>query len=103
MKISIVSIFIIVVLFACGGGQEGPSKYDEASATKLFKKYCMVCHGMDGKLGLNGAKDLTVCPLGFQERVQLVTNGRGAMTPFKGILTEDEIEQVSQYTLNLKK
>jgi len=103
MKVSIVSFILVVILYACGGGKEGPANYDEAAATKLFKKYCMVCHGMDGKLGLNGAKDLTACPLGFQERVMLINNGRGAMTPFKGILSEDEIEQVAQYTLNLKK
>ena len=103
MKISIVSIFIIIVLYACGGGTEGPANYDEVAAKKIFKKYCMVCHGMDGKLGLNGAKDLTACPLDFQSRVLLVTNGQGAMTPFKGILSEDEIEQVAQFTLNLKK
>ena len=103
MKITIVSIFLIIVLYACGGGKEGPANYDVAAATKLFKKYCMVCHGMDGKLGLNGAKDLTVCPLGFDQRVTLIADGRGAMTPFKGILSESEIEQVAQYTLNLKK
>jgi mono/diheme cytochrome c family protein len=65
----------------------------------IFEKHCKLCHGIDGKLGLNGAKDLTQSKLSVPERVELVRNGKNLMTPFAGILSKSEIEAVANFTL----
>jgi cytochrome c6 len=74
-----------------------------AAGKKTFETYCVLCHGADGKLGLNGSKDLSISVRPIEERIAQVTNGKGLMTPFKDILTEAEIKAVAEYTLTLKK
>jgi mono/diheme cytochrome c family protein len=68
----------------------------------LYKERCVSCHGADGKLGFAGAKDLTKSKKTHQEIINQVMNGKGAMTPFKNILREDEIDAVSLYTVSLQ-
>ena len=74
-----------------------------AAGKKTFETYCVLCHGADGKLGLNGSKDLSISVRPIDERIAQVTNGKGLMTPFKDILTEAEIKAVAECTLTLKK
>lgn len=69
----------------------------------VFRQYCVVCHGADGKLGLNGAKDLSVSALTLEERLNIITNGKKLMTPFNEVLSPEEIKAVAEYTLTLKK
>lgn len=73
-----------------------------ADGASIYKKYCVLCHGADGKLGLNGAKNLQASELPLAERINIITNGKGIMTPFGEILTPDEIKSVAQYTLKLQ-
>lgn len=74
-----------------------------ADGAAIFKKFCVACHGADGKLGLNGAKDLSQTTLSREECIQQITNGKGLMTPFREILNPREIEAVADYALTLKK
>jgi len=67
----------------------------------IFRKYCVTCHGADGKLGLNGAKDLTLSTLTPEERINVITYGKKVMTPFNEVLTPDEIKAVAEYTQKL--
>lgn len=73
-----------------------------AEGKKIFETYCILCHGADGKLGLNGSKDLSISVLPIEEKILQVTNGKNLMTPFKEILTEDQIKAVVAYTEELK-
>jgi len=95
-------IFSLVILFililSCS---ENDSKKN-ISGKDIFKKNCVICHGVDGTLGLNGAKDLTKSTLSIDEKILQVTNGKGLMTPFKNILTETEIKQVVDYVQTMK-
>jgi cytochrome c6 len=100
MKKMMFSAALIMMVFACG--KSGGKKNAAADGAVIFKKYCILCHGVDGKLGLNGAKDLTLSKLSEAERMVIVTNGRNTMTPFKGVLSEEEIKAVVAYTLTLK-
>ncbi|HAD15081.1 MAG TPA: cytochrome C [Saprospirales bacterium] len=68
----------------------------------VFRERCVVCHGADGKLGLNGAKDLTQSALSLEERIEIITNGKKLMTPFGTVLSADEINAVAAYTLTIK-
>jgi cytochrome c6 len=68
----------------------------------VYKKNCTVCHGEDGKLGVNGSKDLTISNLTLNERMAIIQNGKGLMTAFGEILTLEEVYAVANYTLTLK-
>jgi len=82
--------------------KEKSSIVDGINAGQLFKQSCAVCHGNDGKLGANGSKDLTQSILTIEEKVAMITNGKGLMTAFEGILTAEEIIAVAKYTEQLK-
>ena len=73
-----------------------------AEGQALFTRNCAVCHGPDGKLGLNGAHDLTRSNLNATGRVYMVTNGLGKMPSFKDKLTPEQIDQVVAYSLTLQ-
>ncbi len=65
----------------------------------VFRNNCVTCHGADGKLGLNGAKDLSASSLPLDGRIQIITNGKNLMTPFKALLSEAEIKAVAEYSI----
>ena len=68
----------------------------------IFQKNCVRCHGKDGRLGLNGAHDLTKSNLNTMGRTYLVTNGMGKMPSFGKALTAAQVAQVVAYSLTLK-
>lgn len=96
-------------MIACGGSEatdrnssDEPTAEAEHPGKALYKQYCVLCHGADGKLGLNGAVDLTTSQLPREEAIDQVTNGKGLMTPFKELMTEEEIEQVVDYVITMR-
>ena len=109
-------IFWVLFLFSltCSACDDEQTKRTAAVATDpnltvapdgmaIFRQKCVICHGADGTLGLNGAKDLSQSVLPIEERINTITNGRKLMTPFGTILTPDEIKAVATYTQTLKK
>ena len=92
----------MALIFACGDNQSNDAQAG-ADGEAIYKKYCTVCHGIDGKLGLNGSKDITISKLTEAERIAQITNGKNTMTPFKGILTPEEIKAVTVYSMSLTK
>lgn len=72
-------------------------------AKNKYKMFCAACHGFDGKLKINGAKDLSKSRIPMEERVAQIYFGKGLMTPWKGILKNEEIVAVSQYLDELRK
>lgn len=107
-----------LVVWACSDSGAADAKADQQAATasktetpaakkvdgeKIYKKRCVVCHGINGDMGMSGAKDLTQSELTVEERMTIVTNGKNVMTAFGEILDEDEIKAVAEYTLELKK
>lgn len=108
-------IFSFAVLLACSSPEERMAARVQAAKTTsqaapkpqisgaaIFKQYCVLCHGADGKLGTNGAKDLSLSVLDKAQRIEMIRNGKGLMTPFKEILSDEEIEAVATYTLTFK-
>ncbi|NBC25068.1 MAG: c-type cytochrome [Bacteroidetes bacterium] len=76
-----------------------PEEKELAEGQKLYKRHCISCHGMNGKMGFNGAKDLTESNLTFNERKVLIAYGRESMMAFKSILDPEEIEAVARYSM----
>lgn len=94
---------LVLALNGCGGDSVKTNPAMPAiPGASTFKKYCTACHGADGKMGLNGAKDLTASALTQEERVQIITNGRKLMAPYKSILSAEEINDVATYVGTLK-
>ena len=79
------------------------SDADRSSGAQIFNTNCSLCHGRDGKLGLNGAKDLTASELTKAEMLAVVTNGRAAMMPYKNVLSAKEIDAVVDHVRSLGK
>ncbi len=119
----IISALGLMTLIACGGEKPAepsassntPAKEEvkkEATETAaksnrkgrlIYKQYCVICHGADGKLGVSGAKDLSASTITLEERINQITNGKGLMTPYKDILSEDQIQSVAEYLDELRK
>mgnify|MGYP003955066923 CR=1 FL=1 len=102
-------IFIICFsILACANKQNNTPASESVPAKStvdgsvIFKQYCELCHGADGKLGLNGSKDLTVSTLDLDARITQVTKGKGLMMPYEKILSAEEIKAVAEYSMTLK-
>ena len=113
MKQVFLGIIMGLFLVACGGGDDGGGDKKVAKTTKkpakkvdgakIYRQYCVTCHGVKGDMGASGALDLTETKLTLDEKIAVITNGRNTMTPFKGLLTEAKIKAVAEYTETLKK
>ena len=99
-------------LVACGGdpgdgNKKKPAKKAAAkkkvNGKKIYRQYCITCHGVNGDMGASGAFDLTTSKLTLDEKIAVITNGRNTMTPFKGLLSEAKIKAVAEFTETLQK
>ena len=105
MKKYFVLLPIALIILACAGDASTVSATGgepEPDGQKIYKKYCVTCHGADGSMGMNGAKNLQESELSLEERVSVITNGRNMMAAYKGILSKEEIRAVAKYTEELK-
>ena len=107
MKKKWIGFLIVIFLFACGNNDTSSNSVAKAErkvdGKKIYTQYCVSCHGLYGNMGMSGAFDLTQTKLSVEEKIQVITNGRNLMTPFKSLLSEKQIEAVAKYTENLKK
>lgn len=92
----------LALLMACGATEAGDQTSQPDMGEALYKKYCTLCHGTDGKKGFNGAGDLTASKLTVEERIVIIREGKGLMTPYKEILAPLEMKAIAEYTLKLK-
>jgi mono/diheme cytochrome c family protein len=111
---NLISMFFVFFLTSCTStADEIAQKESEAKNAKttvaktegsaVFKKYCVACHGVDGKLALNGAKDITLSKLTTAERTAHISLGKGVMPPFKDVLSAEELQAVVEFTESLTK
>ncbi len=64
---------------------------------KMYKQLCLRCHGPEMNGG-NNAYDFRIFPLEQKERFfNSVLNGKRAMPPWKGVLSEEEIGHLWAY------
>jgi cytochrome c553 len=65
---------------------------------------CAGCHGLDGKAGIAGAKDLTQSSLSDADMQAMIAKGNAkGMPPYKKQLTPEQITAVATYVKSLKK
>lgn len=92
MKFGFIFSAIIVSLVSCT-----PQTNPNADGLILYKEKCIICHGIDGKLGASGAKDLSLSTADPNLTKSIIANGRGAMPQFKAMLSDDEISKLAMY------
>lgn len=100
MRIVIILLMSMVIWMGCSNSSSSAKK--TISGFSIYQDRCAICHGNDGKMGMNGAKDLTASPLNMDERIQVVTNGRNIMPAFNSMLSKEEIQAAAEYTMSLK-
>ncbi|MCB0793247.1 MAG: cytochrome c [Flavobacteriales bacterium] len=96
-------LLLFAMLLGCGSDPGHPSGTAATDGAAIYAGQCVLCHGDDGKLGLSGAKDLTMSELSKKEMIALVTNGKGLMMPYGRVLTAEEIEAVVDHVRALGK
>ena len=102
------------VASGCGGGSKkatsepspttttatAPGAGQSTSGAKLFSDNCESCHGTNGAgghIGPNLQKSSVAENLAKVEKQ--VRNGKGAMPPFKSVLSGEEIDVVAHYVV----
>jgi mono/diheme cytochrome c family protein len=108
MELRAPALVLLSLCLSCGGEKEpgnSPAKkkkVKEETGLAIYNKYCKTCHGEKGDLGLSGAKPLNHSVLNRDETVQMVSDGKGAMIPYKDVLTPEQIQKVADYVLTLR-
>lgn len=104
MRNILIIFSVLVFAWACGGSSDNAESNakGEEMGMQLFKTNCAICHGDDGRKGLSGAKMIPDSELSVAERIMLITQGKGNMMPYQGLLSEEEIKAVATYTTTLK-
>lgn len=106
MKQGLFVICLFGIVLSCGPKEVkkdvSTTPSQAVDGAKIFKQNCEICHGADGKLGANGSKDLTVSEYDLNERIAMITKGKGVMMAFESILSLAEIKAVAEYSMTLK-
>jgi len=106
--------FLSLLLIVCAYGMAEMSKKQKSKALQgisasnvngfeLYDAACLSCHGADGKLGTMGARNLATSKMNLEARIEIITNGKASMNPFKGVLTNEQIKAVAEYSESIKK
>ena len=112
--LAIVSLLMIIMSYglaemskkqkAMGADESGLKSNDvQVMGQSAYTAYCVKCHGEDGKKGFMGAYDLSITTMDKPNIVNIITNGKESMTPFKDVLNEQQIQAVAEYVQTLKK
>ena len=75
----------------------------------LYKSKCQGCHGADGKasaigkkLGAKDFQDPDVAKLSEADLAKITQDGKNKMPPYKGKLTDDQINALAKYIKEMK-
>jgi mono/diheme cytochrome c family protein len=113
MRICSFALAILISLSALGARAEHSSNYARPAA-QVYRRYCVSCHGLDGKSTTSKgkyshARDLTEpewqADVSDERIFNSITNGRnvrGNMPPFGQKLKDDEINSLVTFIRQLK-
>jgi mono/diheme cytochrome c family protein len=76
---------------------------EEINVKYIFTLKCASCHGADGKLGVSGAKDLSISILSDIELKDIISNGKNGMPSFGSSLSLEEQNEIIKYVKTLRK
>lgn len=78
----------------------GPA--DPVLVKKLFDVKCALCHGSDGRQQYAGAKNLAESTMTRDEVMDRIREGKGAMPPQKDVLSDQQINALSDFVMTLR-
>lgn len=91
----------LVIILASSSCDNASSAANDGQS--IFRTHCVLCHGIDGTLGTNGAKNLEFSEMTLGQRIHIIKKGKKVMTPFEDRLTDAQIRAVAEYTMGFKK
>lgn len=100
------SIFFLLVACSSGNLSEDSNKESapKVAGEELFEMNCAVCHGLDGKANISGAKDLSVSQFSDAEIMIIIKNGKKGMPPVSEIATsKQKMQEIVGYVKGLRK
>lgn len=108
MVLRLIYIYLVACLLGCTANTQTNSVQSSVKVpvdgAKLFLNNCASCHGVDGKLGMSGAKDLSKTWMNEKQVAKIITYGKGTMPAFKELLGgENEISAVVAHVRTFKK
>ena len=95
---AVAALVVVIMLFANEPGGGGAAS--SSPGASVYQANCASCHGADGSGGF-GPKLAGVVAENFpdiEDQIALVADGKGSMPSFDGRLSEEEIQQVVDYT-----
>ncbi len=101
--LAVVSLLLIVGSFGLaevyhkkkGISKDAGAMTASSDGAELYKINCATCHGGDGKLGLSGAKDLTVTEMDEASIKNIILNGKGMMPAAQ--VSEEQATAIAHY------
>jgi mono/diheme cytochrome c family protein len=101
-------LVLFLFLYSCSNSTSVEEKRKDVVLTSeetssLFLIRCASCHGQDGKLGVSGAKDLSITLLDSVQIEQVISNGKGGMPGFGEVLYPNELKALVEKVISLKK
>lgn len=107
MKIAFFTLTLL--LFGCQSSSDTTliktEQQGETSQTgeQLYTTHCTSCHGIDGKLGVSGASDLSKSNLSEKQVTAILSYGRNGMPAMKELLeTHENMDSVINYVIQLR-
>lgn len=107
-RLVLIAIISIVWVFSsCSEANETTvekPKSPQEDAKDLYTLNCASCHGMDGKLGGSGSKDLSKSTLSDTEMINIITNGKNNMPAMKDVIQNtSKIKNLAEFVKTLRK
>ena len=109
VKFVVLAIFLAAVVIACSGSNSGRYVISQSKAyeASLFRQNCAICHGPegegrtldDGKL-IPNLRDGVFKYKTDSEIYRHISEGGNGMTPFRGQLTDREINLMVSFVRN---
>ena len=81
MKKVLILAFFATLVYACSQSDSNKNTSEPTAAApavdgeKVYKTYCVTCHGLYGDMGASGAFNLQTSVLPVEERINVITNG----------------------------
>jgi mono/diheme cytochrome c family protein len=107
-RLVLIGILSIVWVFQSCSEANEPTfekpKSPQEEAKDLYTLNCASCHGMDGKLGGSGSKDLSKSTLSDTEMIEIITNGKNNMPAMKDVIQDpSKIKNLAEFVKTLRK
>jgi len=101
-------IFLCIVVSSCTNPVKERADlnvkvFSKSDAKALFTMKCASCHGMDGKLGAGGAKDLSISILEENQIISIINNGQNSMPSFEASISKEQHIELVKFVKSLRK